>query len=497
MIASRSALLGSALALLGVLGIGALAGAFIALGSTQLSLLAIGGVLGLFMLFVPSTAILTLLLALAFFGVGVGMYYLGVAQMHWLPYALSMFLWMKLPIDRLGERFDAARRAPSVPIFLWALYVYFGVAIVSSVMAELPPLNWLVGGKNTIFIWSICFLVASASVSERYLRYACYALLAVATLQAPFAVTQHFGAFALRGNWDAVVGTFGGDPEGGGGSGLMAIFLSVAIGWAVVLVRDRHIGAPMALVVAVSAVVAIMMAETKVFFVLLPLMLVLVLARDAVQRPGFVLGAVLLASAFLVGVGVYYKDTYFSGRVDQNVSSGFGDYLNYALQTDSKVDFINPRTGEVGRSGAPLIWLKQAGFGGPQGYAIGYGMTSTRVSQTIGIGTAARRFQFMLATSSLSVLLWEVGALGTLAFVAMLISAAVSAQRLSRSVQVPPMHRSMLGGMAAALVVLLATVPYNNALVDGPALQVLLAFILGYVLRWHRQVQSNGARDAA
>lgn len=483
--AARRSWAPAAAALLLALPLCALLGAVLALGSNQLSALAIAGIFGLLLLFVPSQHVVTLLLLLSFVAVGLAGYYLRISQVAWLPYALCLFLWLKLPIEALARRNDAYLTR-ATPAFLLALYAFMVIAVAATAVNQTPAFSALVGAKNYIFVWSVALLVASGAVDERYLRNAWIGVLLLAVLQAPFAVAQHLIQYGSSGNWDAVVGTFGGDPEGGGASGSMAIFLVIAIGTALVLMRERQVPLWFGALVVLASAVAIMMAEVKIVFFLLPVLLALVLLRDFVRRPLFALAAGAAVMALLFATGTYYRTTYFG----ENIGVRYNDataYMNYALNVDTTPDFLNPRTGEVSRIGAPLLWAKNAGRAGVDKLFSGYGMTAARYSRTTGVGAAQRHHAFLLKTSTLTVLLWETGLLGAASFLAMLALAGWTAWRLSADRRIPGFHRAGLEASAGVFVVALLSTVYNISLIDGPSLQVFVAFVVGYVLFWYRR----------
>lgn len=467
----------------------ALLGTVVALGSQQMTLLAIGGVAGLLLLLIPSALILTLLLALGFVGVGVAMYYFGLGQLAWLPYALSMFLWIKLPIDALMAqpfaRLNQPPRSP-LPLFVWFLLAFFVIAIVSTALNQTPFINWLVGGKNFLFVWSIAFLVASGAISERYLKAVWLGLLGIAVLQMPFAALQHFTTVAIGGHWDAVVGTFGGNPESGGASGSLAIFVSIAIGAALAFAKNRQISLTVAIAVCLAGIATLALAETKIFVVLVPVMVALVLMRDIRRRPAFVLTTTFAVLVSGVAISALYLSTYYAPTQSRAHEANLDSYIDYVFRFDARPDFVNRDTGEVSRVGAPLLWSKLAGEKGVDKLLVGYGMTASRASQTVGYGAAAKQFQFMLTTSSLTVLLWDTGLIGALCFLLTLALAAATAWKLSARPWIPLFHRTALEISAGALAVCLLSCGYNNAMVDGPSLQIFLAFVIGYVLYWAR-----------
>lgn len=476
-----------------------LMGMTVALGSTQLTLLAVGGVVGLLLLFIPTSWVLTALLLLSFVVVGLAMYYLRINQAAWLPYALCMFLWLKLPLDALAVRKERTEVSSTTPAFLLALYFFFGACVISSLINQTPLINVLVGAKNFIFVWVVAFLVGSADTSQRYLRIAWISVLWLAIVQAPFAVAQHFlsrsPSRGMESTWDAVVGTFGGDPQGGGASGSMAIFLAIAIGVAVSFLKHRVVSAWLCWAAIGSSALAILMAETKAFFLLLPLMLAVVLLRDLRTRPLMVASMAVSCAVGLAGIAYYYSTAYYQSAPSIGRGGDVRSYYDYIAGLDTNPDFINRYTGEVSRFGAPLLWLRQAGKATGGSHLLGFGMTASRASETIGYGAAARQFPFSLTTSALTVLLWDTGLLGALLFLTTIALAAASAWRISGGLLLPPFDRAAMEATAGALCVAVPCMLYNDALVNGPSLQIFFAFLLGYVLHWHRKLAIQATFD--
>ena len=175
-----------------------LIGMVVALGSVPLVLLVAGAVGGLLLLFVPTPQIVVVLIGLALFGTGVAMYYAKVAQAHWVPYALALWLWLKLPIDaalRVPGHAGAARAAAPPTALLAIFALWFAVAVAGAIVNQSSMLSWLVGARSHLFIWSLAFALALGTLGATGLRRTWLALVALAALQLPFAAQQHFVQF--------------------------------------------------------------------------------------------------------------------------------------------------------------------------------------------------------------------------------------------------------------------------------------------------------------
>lgn len=476
-------------------------GMVIALGSTQLTLIAAASVAGLALLFVPTHLTVQLLILIAFLGVGTAMYYGKVTQAHWVPYALSLFLWVKLPLDALARipSHSSASHVEPQNFLAGTLFALFLLTAVSIVVNGTPMLHSMVGARNYLYIWSITFVVAAGALNPAQLRQTMLMLLGLVVLQGPFAVQQHFVAFGRTGNWDAVVGTFGGNPDGGGGgSGEMVMFLCFGLAFAASLWKRGEIKAWQAIAVVLVATATTMLAETKAIFVFAPAALAVVMLSEVRSRPGLALLMLSVTATLLAGTLLFYKYAYFDETAASRRDATLGEYLDYAVSADAKTSkMINARTGEVSRLGAPLVWLREGGVGGPHGWFIGYGPRASNVSALLGKGEAAKHFSFNLTTSTITTLLWDLGALGLAVFVALITFAGFTAWRLSRDVAIPPFHRASLEAFAGAFVVAMASLPYNPSLIDGYATQSFFAFAVGYVMYWQKALATRESGRSA
>jgi hypothetical protein len=470
-----------------------LVGAVIALGSPLMNLLALGVIAGGVLLMIPTRLIVMAVLALGVVAAGLLSYYGGVKQGHWLVYLLCLALWLKLPFDALARSHLRAHRTvqygPELGLVLPLLGMLV-VIVVSSIHNATGPMELFIGARNYVFVWSLTFAVAAGALSDNDLKRVWLLLLVCAAAQAPFVGVQNLIASARGVSWDAMVGTFGGDPEGGGGgSGAMAIYLSIMVGAFVCLLKRGAIGPVWASLGIGSSVLAVLMAETKVFLVIGPLAAGLPLLNELRRRPLFVFSALGLMTLVVAAIFAFYQKTYFEGRSQGVYTVESSHYIDYILSMDTTLDRINRETGEVSRMAVPLIWWQEGWRDGPTVRLFGYGMRESRISRLLGAGKAARRHPFVLTTSSVSALLWDTGLLGLGCFTALLVMLARGSRRLSKKEVIAPFHRACLEATFVGAVVLLVTLLYNDTAMDHYAIQPLLAAMVGYTLYWERRVR--------
>jgi len=479
-----------------------LAGAVLALGASQLDLLLFGAVLGLAFLFVPSSAVLGLLVILTFVVVGLASYFLSFDKGFWLPYMICMLLFLKLPIEALQGARKRAGGIGATPYIVHALIPFLAAFALSVLFNSTPVMAVLVGAKNFVFIWSVLLLLALGRIDETVLERIWMATLWIAVLQLPFTIYQHFFVAAsnynsVRGgiSWDAVVGTFGGKIDGGGASGTLALYEVIAILLALLFLEARVLSRRAAFIVVVAASLSILLAEVKVVFVLLPVIVIGLLRGRLVRNPLFSAGA-LAAAALLIGALFFAYQQMYWVKTDRKTDNASGA-LEYVFRVDTSDSLVNYRTGEVSRLAAPLIWWRETSVRGADLLLFGYGPSASRVSETIGYGVAAKHYGFRLDNATLSVLLWDLGLFGLCTFVGILLTGAVAALRLIPRPGIPPLHLAVLRAVPTVMAVVLITLPYNRDAVDNSALQLLVCLLLGHVAYWHRRVAARRGLPAA
>ncbi|MFM9888694.1 MAG: hypothetical protein ACKVQT_37200 [Burkholderiales bacterium] len=481
-------------------GLAVSCGMVLALGSKQLTLLLFGLVGGSVLLFAPVFMTLSALIVLSYLIVGQLTYFAKLTQALWIPTLIAGILYLRVPIERgylaVAERKSGIKR--SMPPFQFALMAFFALAAASAALNASPVMQVLVGAKMYLFIWSVVLLIGLGTISEGRLELIWRATLALLVVQLPFVFYQHFFVASNRSqtpgggmSWDAVVGSFGGDPEGGGGSGALALFVVVTFVLIGALWRRQLIHRGLAIVLNAIGLAVIVLAEIKVVFILLPIGLMLLAGRDALRYPvralfGLLAMIIVLAGALFAYQELYWKDGNqrqdgIEGAIEETIQFNFGEYT------------LGPGRGEMGRFAALAHWWRESARWDTAKILVGHGPAATRISQTIGLGEMARKYPVRLDFYGLTVLLWELGVLGAAAFVAILLVGAANAAGLARRPTVPVFHRAVLEAASVALVLIAICLLYNKDALDSPPVQLLMALLLGQVAYWHwKRVPSQG-----
>jgi hypothetical protein len=283
--------------------------------------------------------------------------------------------------------------------------------------------------------------------------------------------------------WDSVVGTMGGDPDGGGASGALALVLCWGIATVLLLRRSGLISSWMVWCAGAAALGSMLLAEIKVVAVFLPLA-ILIANRQRVFRS--VVSMTLwftLSVAFVMAVLTTYNALFWKKNSDVT------GLLDYVTQADLDPRFYNRLTGEVSRLGAIMLWSdNNLGRGDWVPTVVGHGPASAKTSTLFGRGNAAKRHPFNLTTSSLSTTLWELGLLGAAIWLAYLAYAGFRALKhanILRGAGDLEMS-SIIDSSLVALVLVIAGVAYNSDAINHPGIQTLTALIVGLLIQHSR-----------
>jgi ABC-type multidrug transport system fused ATPase/permease subunit len=289
--------------------------------------------------------------------------------------------------------------------------------------------------------------------------------------------------------WDAVVGTFSGKIEGGGESAAMAIMLLIANLTAIALWRQGYLKKRWAILIIITGLGTMALAEVKAVVMLLPIVIGLYYRKELLRKPiesiVVMIGAVLLVGGILTA----YQQIHYS--VNQR-------NINSKVQLDSIyeriMEAINPEAEssggrQIGRVNQLITWWDTTvSRGDLQHSLLGYGMGATHSSK-VGAGEIASRFYHQVNNTTSVILLWESGLVGHVLFVLILLFAARTSESMSRNENIPEIHCIFLRIGSIGLLLLAITLPYKNFHLYSHPIQFLMMMMLGQAAYWSRYVK--------
>lgn len=460
-----------------------LSGAAIAWAGT-LALFAFGGVvIGAAALVVPLRWLVVALLVMSLIVTGQIMYFGGIFKAHWIPFLTGLLLLIRYPIDLMQRnkvRAAVVDETPwSVRAMRLSIAIFFATLFASTLINYVPPIQILVISKEYVFLWGVYLILATGLVRPEFVERIWAWLPWLLPLQLPLVLYQRFVVMSRTralAKWDVIVGAFGGNPEGGGASGAMGFFCLIGIFIAIYRYRAGLLLRWQMLSIVAAGIISIGLAEVKFMILLLPFCFIMVFSKDILRKP--IQGILLIGLGFILSVSIFvaYKVQYSNQLTTPTTEK----YLESMFFGQTETSFVNVLSHNQSRLGAIAFWFKNHSLTEPVSLLIGQGMGSSRITMTF-VGEAQAQHFEALARSSVTILLWEAGAIGTLAYIGFMCFAFLAAKKRSMGSQCTADSRATLQSMAIAIVILAASLPYNSDLLGTHQIQLLLMLCLGYV----------------
>lgn len=426
------------------------------------------------MIFPKFHIFLGMVFALVITGVLEFFFYFG--QANWLSSVLVASMMVPAFMRMLGMSTDRL----GVSAFAVVLVAYVSALFASSAINQIPVAQLIVGSRNYIPYIGVALLLVYGGFKVEFVRRLVRAILLIALLQVPVAIYQHFvvgpARVAMRGavgrQDEAIVGTFGGSILTGGYTGEMAAFLIMALMFVIALWREREIKGVLAAILALTLLVPVLLAETKIALLLLPVLALIAFGADIRKSPTTALVSVLGAAVLMAVVGGVYAVKYWHS----------GDEAATQLLYSFDPDFmVTPD--HRGRVGTIVHWYQTNVEGGQYvGALIGHGMASSlEGSLTLGLGSAVRKYGLGLDSHGMSRLLWDGGLVVFFLFVVLCLRTAYVASRLRSDSSIEAQDRAGLTFAMVAAVTMFFMLPYQMSVLGGSAMQFIFWFTVGYV----------------
>lgn len=434
------------------------------------------------------------LLVVTFLLTGPVQYFGGIGRIFWLPYLVGAILLVRATASgmfasrsgRTGQFRNASLELP--------LILFIAILVASTLANRSPVLQVLFSAKEYFFLWGAWFLIAGGVIAVRSVDRIWAWMPWFLLLQLPVIVYQRFFITSTRKGgspWDAVVGLFGGNPEGGGASGAMAMITVITVAMAIIHWRQGQMPGWKIAMTATLGLATLMLSEVKFAIVLIPVVVALIYGRELLSRPLRSLAMLSIAVFASLAIGYAYLSQYASSLGVSRHS--IERYVETAVRRNADSDIFDPFTREMGRIAALKFWWKEQSLDDPLHLAIGNGIGASRLG--LVQGEVAKRYIFVIERSSVAILLWEAGILGLLAVIAALSAAIVAAFRLARRASAAA-ESAILQTMGVGLAVVLLSLPYGPDFIRVPQFQLFAILMLARVTVTARMQGATAATAA-
>lgn len=408
-------------------------------------------------------------------------------QANWLSSILVASMLAVAGFRAIG--FSAAAGAPKISAFFVLTASYLLILLASSIINRVPAPQIIVGLRGYVPYIGVAVLLIYGDFDSKFRWLLFKILLAIGLLQIPFSIYEQLVTGPWRMNIrgaigradEAIVGTFGGNAAGGGYTGEMASFLVMAMIMALAMRKEALLSKMWTGVLLVALVVPILLAETKIALILIPLLVVVCFGADIKRSPAFAI-SVLAGGAILCGaIASVYAYKYWN---DQGAAS---QQLGYSFDPTFMVD-----KDHRGRVGTIVHWYQMnVSQGSPVNALVGHGLASSlEGSLTLGMGTAVRRYGVGLDAHAFSRLLWDGGVLTLSTFMLLTWRTFWLARRLKDKQFWAASDRVGLTFAAGAALSMFLMLPYQMSVLGGSAMQFLFWFVVGYIELMRRKASS-------
>ena len=439
-------------------------------------------VLSVLLVFVlPLHGMFWCLFILTFLLQGSAVYFLRLRSAAWLAFGLAMLFFCRALLDLVMQKREQQRmrEGDGATVEIAAL-LFLAAFVISLVFNRVPKTQIFSSVKAMLPMFSVLFALYWFRWKDEHLEISWCMTFWVMLIQLPVVLYQHF-FIASTTTFDAIVGTFGGNPGFGGNSAIMVLFCVLAMGyaaarWSAGLMSGKAMWALLALGFAI-----ILLGEVKAAFIWLPLVLAWVLRRRILRSLAAFIGFAVLVAAFVGTTYTVYQSLYWGKKVQsahdmaEKLDRGGGYFFD--------PNNVNYRTGEISRAASLALWARDPLASTPR-RLVGYGPGASKPSGLLGAGQVAKRYQPLhLDATALGVLLWDVGLLGALAYGSMLLFALLAAWRYVRRKQGSVAQLALADTCVAAMLLFLMMLVYNRALMDEPTAQLLLMMCMGTIVQ--------------
>ena len=479
-----------ALIAIGVILAAAFAGMIVGMGNYVFDALVVSAISGVLALMFSANALIVVHAALSVVISGCIVYFLNIKVGYWIPFGSAILLGVKVILESLTSR-KTRESTGRPPLFLVALGAYFFGIVVCTVANKPPFFQLVVGIKNSIPCWAGFFAVAYGFVTWSMVERLWLWLIALPIAGFPIVLYQHFIIGAGRSvsqsasRFDAVVGTFGGNPEAGGHSATLGLYMVACMVTSLTLYRAGKISKPFFWAAISTSFLSIVLSENKAAFILIPLAFIVCDFDNYVKRPAkFILVGLVMA----IALGLMYK-AYTAMYYDTGIGTKeAADRVDYFFDPN----LVNRETGEVGRFAALAIWYGDPLYT-PIQRIFGYGPAASRAESSVEVGQVAKRYiPWRINATTVSQLLWDQGIFGLVSYLGVLIGAVVYGMLRYRWNGASE-DRELLRAATAINAVLVLVSLHNSHLSNYMQDQFLLTLTLGTALAAGRRMTKGAA----
>lgn len=461
-------------------------GLIVSTGNVMMVALTVGAGMGLLLLGMPVATITAVIVGVLVLSGPLVYHVQALARLPWLFSVLGLILTGSAIVYAGLGRPDGRR---PVPGFMVMGACFFAYAAASALWADQPVPDAVQGIKRYLQYWGLFFALAVVAIRPRTVHRWAQLLLAIALIQFLMALYQRLILIPSL-SWtpiDAVVGTLELSQIGTGASGILALMQVCCIAALLCLYRERLIDGKRLCAGIVLAGLPLVLGETNILFVWMPLALLAVYLDRALDKPvAFLLAATVIGTAL-----VAFSSAYLVWQQTGDDTLSPMDRAQIIFEYNLGESGYHSKT-DLNRKTALEYWWQHHGGVDPVATVFGHGIGGSFSSFDMRGWVSEQHGGRHIDLVAVSSILWDLGVIGLLLFAGTFALAAGRAYRLS-TLAANGIDRAMARSAFVAIVLIASSFFYNNAIVQMPSQQVFSFMILGFVA-WLDRRQPRGHR---
>lgn len=411
-----------------------------------------------------------------------------VSKVVWALSALCFLLMVVVLI----RAFTTPGMTSGTPGFVWMALAFMAYAIVDGLLQWSTPYEVASGVKRYFQAFGLLFALSWLPLKEDDFRRWRMFFFFVALIQLPWAIYERIRLVPLRAGFqalypglvpiDVVAGTFGANMREGGANAEMATFLIFVLAFLLARNRERLLKGTRLLWLGPLVIAPLFLGETKVVVILLPLMFIVLFRREVLRHPHVafagIVGGLLLTAAAVVAYVQITKSASIEALVADTVrynfkEKGFGKNV-------------------LNRTTVLTFWARKQGIDNPVSPLFGNGLGSSH--DATGGHVSLRYPGYGIGLTAAPTLLWDLGVVGFVMFMSIIVLAWRAAARLIRE-SGNAVVRADASAIQATLPLFAVYVGYRIALLELLSFQIVFAVLLGYLAWLYRRHKIDSARN--
>ena len=442
--------------------------------------LAVGLVGGTFLLAIPKkTIFLVIALGLATPAL-LDMVGHGFHRMLWAVSMMALLLWVPALLNLFSFNPQYKKH---IPLFIWLLLVFVIYALVVTVSQLYSMLELFSGFKRYFQAFGLLLALVTLANTKNDFDFWLKLLLVIALLQLPFAIFERFILVPLRSGigsqaTDIVAGTMGANLEGGSPNAIMVTFVLIAFAfvfsrWKAGLIETSRAG-----LLGAILLLPLVLGETKVVVVMLPLLALVLLRKDIMLQPTKYIPVFGLVLVMTTALAYLYVNVMLESTFDEAITG----ILRYNIQDLGYGKMLLNRTTVM------TFWAKFHGLQDPISFLFGHGLGSS-YGNGFDAGHIARLYpNYGISLTTISTLLWDLGIVGLSIYVSIYLVAWVQISKVWRNTSSAQVKADCIALQAGIALTLFFTI-YSESQVNLLAHEIIIAVLLGYAAFLYQQQQ--------